>query len=268
MRKIAFLGTGNMAQAMVAGLLERGLATPQEIICLGGSGVSARGLAEATGVEVAGSLPDLLSEAQTLIVAFKPYHLAPHAEILAKLTEGKLVLSVLAGKTLAQLAHAFPKARAIVRCMPNTPSRIGAGVTGWCSGQGLAETDRNFTESLLAALGVAIEIPESQMDALTAVSGCGPAYVFEFTAALREAGVAAGLSHEVATVLAIETVLGAARLMARTGTPPETLRNQVTSPNGVTFAGLQRLEAGKFRDLIRETVAVAKHRSAELSTDQ
>jgi pyrroline-5-carboxylate reductase len=121
--------------------------------------------------------------------------------------------------------------------------------------------------SLLGAIGREIELPESQIDALMAVSGCGPAFVFEFTAALRDAGVAAGLSRDQAQLLALETVLGAARLMARTQAEPEDLRNQVTSPNGTTFAGLQRMAARDFRGMMQETVLAAKARSAELSRD-
>ena len=267
MKKIAFLGTGNMASAMIAGILSRGIATKDEIICLGGTGGTAEALAERTGITRASSHETLLAEANTLVIAFKPYQLSKSDLKLAKLTEGKLVLSVLAGKKLSQLLQFFPKARAVVRCMPNTPSRIGAGVTGWCSGPGFTASDRVITESLLNALGVSIEIEESQMDALTAVSGCGPAYVFEFTAALREAGIAAGLSKETAHVLAFETIVGAAKLLAARGVDPEILRNEVTSPNGVTFAGLKRLETGNFRELVKETVLVAKARSEELSKD-
>jgi pyrroline-5-carboxylate reductase len=122
-------------------------------------------------------------------------------------------------------------------------------------------------QSLLDALGRHVAVNESQIDAITAVSGSGPAYVFEFTAALREAGIAAGLSPEAAHELALATVIGSAKLMEQTGKEPEELRNQVTSPNGTTFAGLQRMAARDFRGVIRETVLAAKARSEELSKD-
>lgn len=266
MRKIAFLGSGNMASAMVGGILAKGLALPSEMITMGGQGGTAQALAEKTGITLAHSASDLLTEAPTLVVAFKPQHLLKLEKALATRTEGKLIVSVLAGKTLPQLRQAFPKARAIVRCMPNTPSRIGAGVTGWCAEASATPADRELVGHLLDALGKAIEVPEDQMDALTAVSGSGPAYVFEFAAALRDAGAAAGLSPEVALTLSVETLLGAAKLLASRGIAPETLRDEVTSPNGVTFAGLKTLEAHHFRDLIRETVATAKARSKELSS--
>lgn len=266
MPNIAFLGAGNMAAAIVDGLLATDVPATN-LTCFTASGKSAAALAARTGIRHARTFDELLVDADTLVVAFKPYHLATIDPRLAELTAGKLVLSVLAGKKLATLAKTFPRARAVVRTMPNTPSSIGAGVTGWCVNSPLTATDRALVEKLLGALGVAIEIPESQMDALTAVSGSGPAYVFEFAAALRDAGVAAGLAPEVAQKLSLETLLGAARLLARTGTEPEKLRDAVTSPNGVTFAGLQRMAARDFRGLVRETVLTAKARAEEMAKD-
>ena len=177
------------------------------------------------------------------------------------------MLSVLAGKKISSLQRVFPQARNIVRTMPNTPGQIGAGITGWCVTAPLSATDRATVETILGALGKAVEVSEAQMDAVTGVSGSGPAYVFEFAAALRDAGVAAGLAPETAQTLAVETLLGAARLLARKNIEPETLRNQVTSPNGTTFAGLQRMAARDFRGVVREAVLAAKARSEELSKD-
>ena len=267
MAHLAFLGAGNMAAAMVEGLLKRGPLKPADILCLSGSGRTAVALAEKTGITVAPDLDTLLAGADTLVVAFKPQHLASADPRLTSLSKGKLIISVLAGKRLARLAQVFPEARNIVRTMPNTPGQIGAGITGWCSLQPLTSSDRAVVDSLLSALGQHVEIPEVQMDALTAVSGCGPAYFFEFAAALRDAGIAAGLSPEVAQTLTVETLLGAGRLLAQKKIEPETLLNQVTSPNGVPFAGLKRMDAGGFRALIRDTILIAKARSEELSRD-
>ena len=265
--KIAFLGAGNMAGAIAAGLLAKGVAAGR-LACLGGSGTSAATLALRTGMTLAPSLDALLADAGTLVLAFKPQHLAGSDPRLAELTEGRLVLSVLAGKTLSRLARAFPRARAIIRAMPNTPGQIGAGVTGWCALQPPAAADRALVGELLGALGEVLELPEAQMDAVTAVSGSGPAYVFEFAAALRDAGVAAGLDAPTALRLANATLLGAARLLAARGGEPEVLRDQVTSPNGTTFAGLQRMQARDFRGLLRETVLAAQRRAAELARDE
>ena len=266
MGKIAFLGAGNMAAAIVEGLLAAG-AVKADLVCLGGNGRTAAILAGKTGITVASSLNALITGADIIVVAFKPQHLATADAQLVQLTAGKLIVSVLAGKRLSSLSRIFPQARNIVRTMPNTPGQIGAGITGWCSLHPLSAEDRAALDAILAALGVNIEIDEAGMDALTAVSGSGPAYVFEFAAALRDAGIAAGLTPDIAQTLTVETLLGAARLLARKKIEPELLRNQVTSPNGVTFAGLQRMAARDFRGLIRETVLAAKARSKELSTD-
>jgi pyrroline-5-carboxylate reductase len=256
-----------MASAMVEGLLAQKAAVPADLACFTPSGRTAALLAKKTGIAQADSLPGLLGRADIVVVAFKPQHLAAAENQLGELTAGRLVISVLAGKTLARLARVFPRARNVVRCMPNTPSKIGAGVTGWCAARSLTAEDRAAVTTLLGALGTALEIAEGSMNALTAVSGCGPAYVFEFAGALREAGVAAGLDPATAETLAIETLLGASRLLAQRQASPEHLRDAVTSPHGATFAGLQRLAAGNFRGLIKEVVAAAQARAQELSGD-
>ena len=256
-----------MAGAMVDGLLAKNAATAAELICLGGDDDTAVKLQARTGIAVARSLDELLGEADCLVVAFKPQHLASVDPRLAGLTRGKLIVSILAGKKIASLTRAFPQARNIVRTMPNTPGQIGAGITGWCSRDPLLGQDRATVETLLQALGETVEVPEEDLDAVTGVSGSGPAYVFEFAAALRDAAVAAGLTQQTAEKLAVETLLGSARLLARKKIDPETLRDQVTSPNGTTYAGLQRMKAGNFRELIKDTVLAATARSKELSRD-
>jgi pyrroline-5-carboxylate reductase len=263
--QIAFLGAGNMAAAMVDGLIAKGVFAPGRIACLGGSGSSGPALAKRTGIRLATSLEDLLSGAGTLVVAFKPQHLAHADPRLRELSEGRLVISVLAGKKVAALAAAFPKARNVVRSMPNTPSQIGAGITGWCSSSPLSGPDRRTLEDTFGALGKSIELPESDIDAFTAICGCGPAYVFEFAAALRDSGLRMGFDAATSTLFAVETLLGSARLLARSGVDPEVLRNQVTSPNGVTAAGLRKMADLDFRGMIGAAVAAAKARAVELS---
>jgi pyrroline-5-carboxylate reductase len=267
MKKIAFLGAGRMAGAMVGGLLSRGVAQPADIACIGGEDDTARELARRTGIAAMTDLPALLQGADLLVLACKPQQLAGLDRSLAELTAGKLVLSILAGKRLNRLAQAFPKARNVVRAMPNTPGQIGAGITAWSSLQPLAGPDRTAIDAVLGSLGKVITVPEGDLDAVTGLSGSGPAFVFEFVAALREGGIAAGLSREASALLAQETVLGAARLLAESTAEPEALRDQVTSPNGTTFAGLKKMEAGGFRALLRDTVVTAKVRSEELSRD-
>lgn len=266
-RRIAFLGAGRMGSAMVRGLLARRAAEPRELVCLGGADSTGAELSSATGIGLARTLEELLAEADTLVVAFKPQNLAGADARLAALTSGKLVLSILAGKRLPTLKRTFPAARNLVRCMPNTPAQIGAGITAWCSERPLASADRATVEVVLGSLGSSVEVPESQLDAVTGLSGSGPAFVFEFAGALRDAGTAAGLPADTAQKLAVATLLGAARLLDARGAPPEKLRDEVVSPNGTTEAGLKRLAAGDFRGLIRETVKAATRRSEELSRD-
>ena len=267
MSRIAFLGAGNMAAAIVDGLLAQAPDERTNLVCFSSSGKTAAALGARTGIEVAHSLDELLSKADLLVVAFKPQHLLSADPRLTKLTDGKLVMSVLAGKRLGRLAEVFPHARNVVRTMPNTPAAIGAGITPYCCLHALSASDRLLVEKLLGACGQYLEIGEEHMNAVTALSGGGPAFLFEFVAALRDAGIAANLPVDVSTRLSVETVLGAARLLARRAVDPETLRSQVTSPNGTTLAGLSRMEAGNFRGVVRETILAAQARAAELSRD-
>jgi pyrroline-5-carboxylate reductase len=265
--RIIFLGAGNLASAMVRGLLAKKVHAPGDIACTSKHGVTAQKLASDTGITHEPDLPKLLASADTVVVAFKPQSLAGADPRLAGLTAGKLVLSVLAGKPLARLAQTFPRARNLVRTLPNLPASIGAGITPWCSLAPLAPADRAGVERLLGALGQLLELGEEHMDAATALSGGGPAFLFEFVAALRDGGVAAGLPRETAQKLALETVLGSAKLLAHTGGEPEVLRDKVASPNGTTFAGLQVMASARFRETVKETILAGTRRAGELSRD-
>jgi pyrroline-5-carboxylate reductase len=265
--RIAFLGAGNLASAIVRGLLDRQVCRPADLACTSKGGASAAQLAAATGITHEPDMAKLLGPADTVIVAFKPQSLASADSRLAELTKGKLVISVLAGKKLATLARSFPQARNVVRTMPNTPAAIGAAYTPYCALAPLSAADTALVEKLLGALGQFAALDEKYFDALTALGGSGPAFLFEFVAGLRDAGAAAGLPPDVAYRVALETTLGAARLLARGELPPEALRDKVTSPNGTTFAGLQVLAAKNFRDTLRETIAAATKRAGELSKD-
>lgn len=266
MSKIAFLGAGRMASAMVGGILNKGV-RPADVACTSGPDDTAHQLSAKTGITHEDDLAKLLGSADAIVLACKPQQLASLDPRLAELTAGKLVLSILAGKRLGTLAKVFPKARNLVRAMPNTPGQIGAGVTGWCSHQPLSANDQPIVNLILGALGKMVGLREDQIDAVTGLSGSGPAYVFEFAAALREGGIAVGLDRDTAKLLAYETILGAAKLLEQSTVEAEELRNQVTSPNGTTYAGLMRMEAHKFRAIVSETILAATRRSEELSKD-
>ena len=182
-------------------------------------------------------------------------------------TRGKLVISILAGKKLATLAKTFPHARALVRAMPNLPGSIGAGIVGWSSLAPLSEADRATALGVLGALGAVHSFPEEMLDSVTALGGSGPGFVFEFAAALREAGVAAGFTRELAAEFATEVLLGSAKLLKQSGEDADVLRDRVTSPKGTTYAGLEAMKSANFRDTMRATILAARDRSRELSKD-
>ncbi len=265
MAKIAFFGAGRMATAMVRGMLARKVYAPRNIICTSALDDTAEKLAGETGIAFSLKLPDLTRDTSILVLAMKPQQLDELPEEIGMESEGKLVISILAGKTLRELTERFSSARNIVRVMPNTPGQIGAGISAFSALEPLSEEDRESVQAILGSLGEWVELPEDQLDAVTGLSGSGPAYIFEFIAALREAGVAAGLAPAVAERLASHTVYGAARLVIETGETPEDLRDRVTSPGGTTLAGLETLKAGGFRELIRDTVRAATERSRELA---
>ncbi len=255
-----------MATAMVQGMLAKKLYAPRDIICTSALDNTAERLAEKTGIAFSLHLTDLTRETSVLVLAMKPQQLDELPAEIGRESEGKLVVSILAGKTLEDLRERFPTARNLVRVMPNTPGQIGAGISGFSSLEPLSPEDRKAVQGILGSLGEWVELPEDQLDAVTGLSGSGPAYVFEFIAALRDAGVAEGLEESVAERLALATVHGAARLVVETGEKPEDLRDRVTSPGGTTLAGLEALRAGGFRDLIRQTVRAATVRSKELAS--
>jgi pyrroline-5-carboxylate reductase len=265
--EVAFVGAGNMAAAMVAGLVGPAGRRPEAIACIGGRGDSARLLCERTGIRKLASPRDLPEGGAALVLAIKPQKLPELDPVWQDLAAGRLVVSVLAGTTLATLRRRFPRARALVRAMPNTPGRIAAGVTAVAWEKPPSPRDADAASAILGGLGLLLEVPESQMDAVTGLSGSGPAYVFEFIAALRQAGEAAGLPAATARVLADQTVYGAARLLLESSGDPDALRVQVTSPGGTTAAGLRVLGERDFRGVIRETVLAATQRARELAAD-
>lgn len=263
--KIVFIGAGRMASAIVQGLLDKEHYAPEEIACTCGDDPTGPALAEATGIHYFPDITQALCETEAVVLACKPQQFKAIDQDLADAAGGKLVLSILAGTTLARLSDKFAKARNIVRTMPNTPGQIGAGVTAFSPLRQLSEKDNDIVEKALSSLGNFHEVEESDIDAVTAVSGSGPAYVFEFAAALREAGTSAGLPRELAEALSIDTLLGAAMLLAEGEAPAEDLRDAVTSPGGTTAAALEVLEEADFRGLIEQAVAAAKARSIELA---
>lgn len=254
-----------MAGAMVRGILRKGVCDAHRIACTSAPDGTAEALANETGIHCTYDWNTLLENATWVILACKPQQLKELPGELANLTTGKNILSILAGTTLSRLQEVFPDSSNIIRCMPNTPGMIGMGITGFSPLRDLDEEDEATVRGMLKALGDVIRLPEESLDAVTGVSGSGPAYVFEFVAALRDGGIAAGLDENTAYKLALRTVQGAGALLEAVPETPETHRNWVSSPGGTTLAGLGVMEEAGFRDVIKRTVEAATNRSRELS---
>ncbi|MBC2601549.1 pyrroline-5-carboxylate reductase [Puniceicoccus vermicola] len=261
-----FVGAGRMASAIVQGLLATGRAQPENLLCTCGQDPTGPALAQRTGIRYVADASEGLPEADFVLLACKPQQLASLPESLAEETSGKLILSILAGIPLARLRQVAPKARNVVRVMPNTPAQIGQGISAYASDQPLSEDDQSAVEILLSSMGKTIQLEESHIDAVTALSGSGPAYVFEFTRLLAEAGKSLGLPEEVAAQLARQTVVGSAALMdKREEADPIELVREVTSPGGTTEAALKTLE-GDFGKIVDRALRAARDRSRELSS--
>lgn len=257
-----------MASAIVFGLLARRRYRPEEIICIGSpDDDSAEQLAKKTRIQMAKDPYDLLERARTLVVACKPQQLRELDPAYAQKTKGCLILSILAGTPIVRLREAFPEAHLIARAMPNTPAQVGEGITGLAWEHSPAAPDRDILLPILEATGEVVEVEEDTLHEVTAISGSGPAYVFEFTAALRDAGIKLGLDPKQAQQLALQTVSGAAKLMQETGDDPEALRDRVSSPGGTTLAGLEALTAHGFREAVESCAQAAWQRSKELAEE-
>ena len=265
--EIAFVGAGKMVSAIVNGLLNEKIFQPGEMACTSAPDGTSEKLSQATGIGQADSPEEMLaSGTKRLLLGCKPQQFDQLDRDLSEWTEDATVLSIMAGITLETLSERFPKARHVVRSMPNTPGQIGAGVTAYAFAGEADETSRSDVEKILGSLGRVFAVKEPEVDAVTAMSGSGPGYVFEFACALEEAGEKIGLDKEFARTLAIETILGSGRLMARSREHPETLRNYVTSPNGTTQAALEQFAKADFRKLVSKAVNAARDRSLELAS--
>ena len=263
MKKLALVGAGKMGTAIARGLI-RNEVWPREGLAAADVSAPARSAFEAaTGVVVAGSAEGVVSGADVVLVAVKPQVAAAAVPPLKEACRGALVVSIMAGVTLARLGDWLGGGR-IVRVMPNTPLTVGKGASVFACGPDVSEADRETVRRIFGALGIVYEMGEEQLDAVTALSGSGPAYVFEMIQALADAAVAVGLPPDEALALTAQTVAGAAEMVQQGLGSPDELRIAVTSPGGTTAAGLAVLGAADFRGLIRDVLRAARDRSVEL----
>ncbi len=262
---IGFIGCGAMARALAGGLIKAGVNSSQ--ILASDPFATARGLfEEAIGAKPVQDNAEVATRADVVVLAVKP---GAVAGVLAELDPAcaarPLWISIAAGVPLASLQSSLPSGARIVRTMPNTPALVGAGATAYFPAASVTEADLTLTEAIFEASGWCWRAPnEDLLDAVTGLSGSGPAYVFLILEALSDAGVREGLPREAAQALATRTVLGAAKLALETGTHPGVLKDQVTSPGGTTIAGLEQLEAHGVRAAIYDAVRAATERSKAL----
>jgi pyrroline-5-carboxylate reductase len=264
---IAFIGGGNMARSLIGGLIARGasaasirVAEPVEVL--------REALARDFGVSVFATALEAAEGASLWVLAVKPQVMRTVCEGMAAVAQSSrpLVVSIAAGITARQMQRWLGGDAAIIRAMPNTPALLGAGVTGLFATAQVDAAGRQRTEELLASAGTTVWIEdEAKMDAVTAVSGSGPAYVFLLAEAMEEAARAEGLTDHAARALVLQTVLGAARMLTESDEAPAELRKRVTSPNGTTQAAIETFQEGGFAKLVGKAIHAASERGKELS---
>lgn len=262
---IGFLGAGKMATALARGFVHAGLVQPGALLASDVVEPARAAFGRETGGQVTTKNSKVATAASVLVIAVKPDQVAGVlAELRDQLTEQHLLISIAAGVTLAKIEGALkPGARAI-RVMPNTPALVGASATAFALGKNATPADAELALKLFSAVGVAFQIKESLLDAVTGLSGSGPAYAYLMIESLSDGGVAAGLPRDVATKLAAQTLLGAGKMVLETGMHPGALKDMVTSPGGTTIEGLHELEKGEVRASLINAVRAAAEKSRRL----
>ena len=262
--KISFIGCGNMGGAIIAGLIRNGFA-PADIAAADHSEAARKNAEEKYGILTFAENKDAAEGADIVLLAIKPIF-APDVlkDLKPVLTDGQLVISIVAGKKLAFLEEGLGESRRIIRVMPNTPALIGQGMAGFCANKNATEEDKKAAERILTAIGMAREVPERLMDVVTSVGGSAPAFVYMFIEALADAAVLDGMPRDLAYTFAAQTVRGSAQLVLEGGKHPGELKDMVCSPGGTTIEGVRVLEERGFRSAVIEAAHAATEKSAGL----
>jgi len=267
-KKITFIGPGVMAEAMIAGLLRKKLAQPENIIVSGPREERSEQLHKKYGIKTSTDNTSASSQADVVVLSVKPQRLSEVMKGLKGIRPDALVLSIIAGANIKKISSGL-KHKAIVRSMPNTPGQIGEGITVWASSKEVTEEQQETARAILGALGDEVFVEdESYLDMATALSGSGPAYVFLFTEALIDAGVHMGFPRRISEQLVLKTIKGSVAFYHQAERHPATLRNQVTSPGGTSAEALYYLEKAGFRTAISRAVWAAYQRSLELGKEK
>ena len=263
--KIAFLGGGNMAEALIKGMLAAGVAKADQMLVSDVSNERLEQLNKTYGIVIQRSNKDAATQAGIILLCVKPQIIDV---VLSKIEpvagKDKLVISIAAGVTIARIEKMLTNKPRVIRVMPNTPALVLSGAAGLAAGSTSTVSDMMTAQRIFGAVGRAVVVEEKLMDAVTGLSGSGPAYVFTIIEALADAGAKAGIPRELALELSAQTVYGAAKMVLETHEQPGKLRDKVTSPGGTTVEGLHMLTKGKLRETIMDAVEAAAARSKEL----
>jgi pyrroline-5-carboxylate reductase len=262
---ILFLGAGQMAEALIRGVLSAGLVTSSEVMATDVRPERLELLKSELGIRIATDNRAALRFGRVILVAVKPQDVAGLlAEVGPLIGPEQMLVSIAAGVTIARLEQALSGPVPVVRVMPNTPALVGTGMAGLALGTHASARDGELVTRLMSAVGQAVVLPEPQLDAVTALSGSGPAFVAMFVEGLIDAGVRVGLARDVATTLTLQTVLGTAKMMQSTGRHPALMKEMVTSPGGTAIAGVHALESGGLRAALIDAIVAATERSRAL----
>jgi pyrroline-5-carboxylate reductase len=265
-RRIAVLGAGQIGEALIAGLLSSGWRLPADIVATGRRPERLRELAERYGIATTAVNADAVHGAALVVIAVKPQDIeALLGEVGGIVSAEQTVLSVAAAIPTSAIERHLDASVPVVRAMPNTPSTVHEGVAGICAGAHADDAHLTLAEEALAHLGAVVRVPEKHMDAVTAVSGSGPAYFALLAEAMIEAGILLGLSREISTQLVVQTMLGTAKQLRDGGLHPVELREMVTSPGGTTIAAIRELESAGVRAAFLNAIQAAMDRSRELA---
>ena len=262
---IGFLGAGKMATALAKGFIQAKLVTAQEVIASDPVEAARATFAREVGAKTTGFNPDVVSFASVLVLSVKPDQVdSVLGEISRHLGERHLVISIAAGIPLERLESHLNEQTRVIRVMPNTPALVGCSASAFALGKSATVEDGQLAQKLFLAVGVAYQVKESLLDAVTGLSGSGPAYAYLMIEALSDGGVAAGLPRDVATRLAAQTLLGSAKMVLETGLHPGALKDMVTSPGGTTIEGIHELEKGMVRGALINAVRAATEKAKKL----
>lgn len=263
--KIGFLGAGKMASALAKGIVQAGLVSPAHLMASDASEPALLQFGQALGCATTNFNPDLAKFADAVVLAVKPDQIDDVLrEMRDHLSEKHLIISIAAGVTLARMEAILGLGVRVIRVMPNTPALVGLSASAFALGKSAAVADAQLAKDLFSAVGTAYQVKESLLDAVTGLSGSGPAYIYLIIEALSDGGVAAGLPRDIATSLAAQTVLGSARMVLQTGLHTGVLKDMVTSPGGTTIEGLHELERAGVRGALMQAVRVAAEKSRQL----